>query len=355
MTPPLTIEPVGADLYPALADFNAHFEDETRPAEFWMDRFRSWWDDNPAWDAASVRGWTLVTGDSIVGFVGLFPSYFQLNGTETRAWISTTWRVHGAHRGESLKLMSAVVSGARKQVLFSTTAKREIAPVMQVLGYRRMPALGGRRSLLVVDVARFTAVLGARAVAAMARVVAPVVRRIHCRAFALIARPRLLVRQVHAADVAFDALWDRTRLQYPTATVRNASWVNWQCFANRWYGKEVVAAYDGARLRGFAVAMVADWKGLKILDCVDLWYNFADLGVAAALMQGLADLAATRDCDVVQVPHFNEAVGRALSGKGLLSANREPITGYWRGPRPLIDGLTVQNAYLTLIEGDRFL
>lgn len=355
MTLPVTIEPVRADLYASLADFNAHFEDETRPAEFWMDRFRLWWDDNPAWDAGAVRGWTLITGARIVGFVGLFPSHFQLNGAETRAWISTTWRVHGAHRGESLKLMSAVVSAARNHLLFSTTARHEIAPVMQVLGYRRMPALGGRRSLLVVDTARFAAVLGVRAATAMARVFAPVVRRVHFRVFALLASPGFDARQIHAADGAFDALWDRTRRQYPTATVRNASWVNWQCFANRWFAKEVVAAYDGSQLRGFAVAMAADWKGLRILDCVDLWYDFDDLAVAVVLMRGLADLAVARNCDVVQVPHFNEAVGRALSGRGLLSTNREPIAGYWRGPKPLMDGLTARNAYLTLIEGDRFL
>jgi hypothetical protein len=355
MTPPVTIEPVRADLYRSLAEFNAHFEDESRPVEFWMDRFRSWWDDNPAWDDRAVRGWTLITGENIVGFVGLFPSYFQLNGAETRAWISTTWRVHDAYRGQSLKLMSAVVSSAGNQLLFSTTARREIAPVMHVLGYRRMPALGGRRSLLVVDAARVAAVVGVRAVSAMARACGPVVRRVHFRVFALLARPGVHVRQVYAADGAFDALWDRTCRQYPTATVRNATWVNWQCFANRWFAKEVVAAYDGSHLRGFAVALAAEWKGLKVLDCIDLWYDFDDPAVAVALMRGLADLAIARNCHVVQVPHFNEAVGRALSSRGLFSANREAIVGYWRGPKPVIDGSTTQNVYLTLIEGDRYL
>jgi len=356
MTPPVTIEPVRADMYAPLADFNAHFEGETRPIEFWMARFRLWWDDNPAWDADAGRGWALIASGCIVGFVGLFPSYFQLNGVRTRAWISTTWRVHGTHRGDSLKLMRAVVTGAKDELLFSTTAKPEIAPVMQVLGYRRMPALGGRRRLLVVDAARFTSVLGVSAVTAMVRVLAPVVRNVHRRVFSPFASPRVEVRQVHAADGAFDELWNRTRSQYPTATVRDASWVNWQCFANRWYAKEVVAAYDGSRLRGFAVAMVADWKGgLKILDCVDLWYDFADVHVAAALVRGLGDIAVARNCHVVQVPHFNEAIGKALAGKALLNANREAIVGYWRGPKPLMDSPTVQGAYLTLIEGDRFL
>ena len=189
----------------------------------------------------------------------------------------------------------------------------------------------------------------------MARVVAPIVRRAHYRAFTLLARPKGGVRQVHGADGAFDDLWSRTRRQYPTATVRNAAWVNWQCFANQWFAKEVVAAYDGSQLRGFAIAMAAEWKGLRILDCVDLWYDFNDPSVAPALMRGLADLAVTRNCDVVQVPHFNEAIGRALRGRGLLSANREAILGYWRGPKPWMGASTTQDAYLTLIEGDRFL
>lgn len=355
MTPPITLEPVRADQYQALADFNAHFEDETRPVEFWLGRFRLWWDDNPAWDANATRGWTLVADGRIVGFVGVIPALFQTNGVETRACFSTTWRVNATHRGASLKLMTAVVAAGKDQILFSTTAKKEIAPIMQALGYRRMPALGGDRSLVVVDAAQFAAALGGGAVAAAARLLGPLVRRVHYRAFSMVAGRGITVRQVHETDGAFDALWERTRLQYPTATVRNAAWVNWQCFASPWYTKEVVGAYDGERLRGFAVAVVAKWKGLEVLDCVDLWYDFGDAAVAAALIRGLADLAVVRQCAVVQVPHFNEAVGRALAGKGLLKTAREPVSGFWRGPKPFLNDAAVQNAYLTLIEGDRYL
>src|SRR6185436_4976828 len=79
VTPPITLEPVRADQYQALADFNARFEDETRPVEFWLGRFRLWWDDNPAWDANATRGWTLMADGRIVGFVGVIPALFQTN------------------------------------------------------------------------------------------------------------------------------------------------------------------------------------------------------------------------------------------------------------------------------------
>jgi hypothetical protein len=352
---PITLEPVTAGQYRDLADFNAHFEDETRPVEFWLGRFRLWWDDNPAWDPAAARGWTLVAGGRIVGFVGVIPALFRMNGADTRALFSTTWRVHGTHRGASLKLMTAVVAAGSSQVLFSTTAKREIAPIMQALGYRRMPALGGDRSLLVVDAARFAAAAGGRVVAGAARFLGPLVRRAHYHAFSLLSHGGLEVRRVQSADSAFDALWDRTRDQYPTATVRNAAWVNWQCFTSPFFAKEVVAAYDGARLRGFAIAVMAVWKGLQVLDCVDLWCDFADARVAAALARGLGQVAIERGCAVVQVPHFNEAIGRALGGKALLKTTREPIAGFWRGPKPFLEGSSTQNAYLTLIEGDRYL
>jgi hypothetical protein len=355
MTPPITLEPVTAGQYQELAEFNARFEDETRPVEFWLGRFRLWWDDNPAWDAGAARGWILVAGGGIVGFVGVIPARFRMNAADTRAVFSTTWRVHAAHRGASLKLMTAVVAAGSNQVLFSTTAKREIAPIMQALGYRRMPALGGDRSLLVVDAARFAAATGGRAVASAARLLAPLVRRTHYHAFSLLSRSGLEVRRVRTADSAFDALWEHTRDQYPTATVRNAAWVNWQCFTSPFFAKEVVAAYDGARLRGFAIAIVADWKGLRILDCVDLWCDFDDAPVAAALARGLGDAAIERGCAVVQVPHFNKAIGRALDGKALLKTTREPISGFWRGPKPFLEGSSTQNAYLTLIEGDRYL
>jgi hypothetical protein len=355
VTPAITLEPVRPDQYQELADFNARFEDETRPVEFWLGRFRLWWDDNPAWEATAARGWTLMADGRIVGFVGVIPALFQTNGVETRACFSTTWRVHGSHRGASLKLMTAVVAAGKDQILFSTTAKKEIAPIMQALGYRRMPALGGDRSLVVIDAARFAAAAAGGVMASAARLLGPLVHRVHYRAFSMVASRGIAVRQVRTADHAFDALWERTRTQYPTATVRNAAWVNWQCFASPWYTKEVVGAYDGERLRGFAIAVIAEWKGLKVLDCVDLWYDFGDAAVATALTRGLADLAVVRECAVVQVPHFNEAVGRALGGKGLLKTTREAISGFWRGSKPFLTEATVQNAYLTLIEGDRYL
>jgi hypothetical protein len=137
--------------------------------------------------------------------------------------------------------------------------------------------------------------------------------------------------------------------------VRNAAWVNWQCYANRWFRKEVVAAHDASELRGFAVAVTENWRGLRILDCVDLWYDFADGRVAATLFRGLADLAAVRNCDAVQVSHFNDSVGRHLRGLGLLSLVREPIVGYWRAPGPEFDAASTENTYITLIDGDRYL
>jgi len=179
MTAPISLEPVTADMYGPLADFNADFENETRPAPYWADRFRVWWEDNPAWRDGDMRGWTLMRQGRIVGFVGVFPANFQLNGDETRAWISTTWRVQTAHRGQSLQLMRAVVSAAGQDLLFSTTAKQQIAPVMEALGYRRMPAAGGPRSLLVVNAARFSEVLLlARSGTMMARLIPSFVRRV---------------------------------------------------------------------------------------------------------------------------------------------------------------------------------
>jgi hypothetical protein len=227
---------------------------------------------------------------------------------------------------------------------------------MEALGYRRMPAAGGPHSVLVVNAARFSEVLlSARSGTMMARLIPSVVRRVHLGVFSLRSGSRLRVQPVYAADPAFDAFWQRTRQQYPNVTVRNAAWVDWQCFTSRSFAKDVVAAYDGPELCGFAIGVTLNTKSLRILDCVDMWYEFRRLNVAVALMRGLADVAVARNYDAVQMPHFSGPIEKALRGRGLLRVVRDPIVGYWRGSKTWMSGSNTDNTYLTTIEGDRFL
>jgi hypothetical protein len=352
----VAVERITSDLYAELADFHSQFEDETRAREFWSERLRLWWDDNPAWSADIHRGFVLVAGGRIVGFFGLFPTRFQIKGVDTRVWNSTTWRVDSAYRGHSLKLLAALASETKHDLLFATTAKDEIAPVMETFGFRQVPPTGGTRSMLLLNPGRLAQVLASsRPIGALIRPAAPLLRRVCVSLFRLRTRTRLRVRPLSAADGEFDVLWQRTRSQSRNTAVRSAAWVQWQCFASRWFTKDVMAAYDGPDLRGFAICVTGSWRGLAILDCVDLWFDFARPDVAPALVRGLAELGAARGYDVVQVPHFSADVAAALKGTALLRVRREPMRGYWRGPSEVIDELLAEGLYLSLLEGDRFL
>lgn len=96
-------------------------------ARTWMQRFEHWWDLNPFRQSFSERGWVLRTrdNDELVGFLGLIPVGYAVDGVVTPAVVPTTWVVDSRYREASLMLGRRLQHMEGRVLIVSTTGRRD--------------------------------------------------------------------------------------------------------------------------------------------------------------------------------------------------------------------------------------
>lgn len=346
--------------YAALSAFLADFpDDETGSAGAWLERMRTWWDLNPAYEETISRGWLLRDQGGIVGFLGSIPWKFQLGGTPATVLAGTTWRVLPEHRGMSFALKRRQMDEQQGALHFSTTPRPEVARLLLKLGYT--PMRGGpedeTHSVFMLNVEKFLQLKldGKPWARAVAQCAAPALKSLqHLRSRRLRRCASAMVRELDRADAEFDDLWERTRARYPSTHVRTADAVNWYCFATPGLRKLLLGCFDGGRLSGFVVLQVAARRGLRILECVDVWIEPGPRreAILGALAEKARQCAERESCDLLYLPHFDRAMAATYRRLGLLQRIGPRRPGYYAGPSALMDQLKPGNSYLVLAEGD---
>ena len=93
----------------------------------WERRFEHWWDGNPFAELTSERGWVIksLSDDSVVGFMGLIPACYTVDGTPTPAVVPTTWVVDPGYREAALVLGRRLQQMVGRILIVSTTGRRE--------------------------------------------------------------------------------------------------------------------------------------------------------------------------------------------------------------------------------------
>lgn len=124
-----------------LVRFLAAFENEARDAVFWRRRLAFWWDENPAGKDDSPCGWVLRAEGEIVGFLGVIPFEYVLDGKILIAHAATTWRVAREHRNASLPLFVQWHRLGAEAILLDTTPNAETRKVLDRFQYRSQKIL----------------------------------------------------------------------------------------------------------------------------------------------------------------------------------------------------------------------
>lgn len=362
----LEIRPVSLDDYPRLALFLADFPNETRRGNLWLKRFNLWWEGNPAFGTDVERGWVLYNGGSIVGFFGVVPSRFQLLGKETRVFSTTTWRVLPEYRNHSLKLFFKAISTAKKSILFCTTPNGQVTKMLEPLKFQPIPRLDsdspdGRagRSVIITNVASFLkAKLGQklRRTRLVTVVVSPLILLLQMFQIYRLANSTKAdgpnVTQVKRADGAFDILWERTKDLYLNTNVRSADVINWYCFANENYAKELFACFRGDELLGYGIFWQKDWGRLKTLECLDLWVDPAHAAVITSLVRFAREYAHENSLDLVVFPDFTRTVKEHLIRLGLLRLQFPRRREYFKADTEISPEINASNSYFVGCQGD---
>ncbi len=350
--------PVLASHYEELSSFLAAFPDEANPRPFWLERFLLWWDHNPAFAENLERGWVLRKNGAIVGFCGMIPSKFQQHGQEEVAFSATTWRVLPEHRSESLSLLFKLIHASKHTVLFCTTPGDVTASVLKALKFQLLPRSDNLRSIVPIN---FQSVVNAQF---GGKRTFPFLEKAVARGLAFLQSARLRlaredgagmeVRELQKADPAFDKLWDKTKGLYPNTNVRTAEVVNWFCFGNQHFEKQLFGCYQHGELLGYAVCRVnaANKSNLKVLECVDLWPGPAGDHLLESLVRGVKAYAQEHLYDVVAFPHFNREIGCALKKLGLMRVKDKERREYFKVNTAAGGEVTACNSYFVTAQGD---
>ena len=128
---------------------------DKRGIPFWHERFRLWWDNNPACGENVEKGWILKDGQQIVGFLGNVPSLFQFNGEKTLVYNTTMWEVLPEYRNKSMQLLFSFLKAAKNTIFFCTTPSDEVEKILNRLKFQTLPRDVNDRSVVLINPKNF--------------------------------------------------------------------------------------------------------------------------------------------------------------------------------------------------------
>jgi len=103
----------------------------------WAERMAHWWDANPFSVLDARRGWIMrePAEDRLVGFLGLIPARYAIDGESSSALLPTTWVVDPQYQKESFGLARRLNRLGSETLVVSTTGRTTFQEVMRRRGW----------------------------------------------------------------------------------------------------------------------------------------------------------------------------------------------------------------------------
>jgi hypothetical protein len=298
-------------------------------------------------------------GQTIVGFLGIIPTRFQLCGQETTVFNATTWRVLAAYRGHGIGLLLKAIAYSKNTLLFDTTPTDAVAEIARKLKFRKLPRPAiydqYQRSSLALNLRRVFVYRfpGLRKFKSLERLQALFSGVLEMRIRRLERKTTLRVISLETADESFDELWQRTKRLYPNTNVRTSESLNWHCFAHKSFKKHLFGCLDqNDLLVGYAIFWVRPLKDLTVMECVDLWYDISHSSAVHALVGFSVRYAKTNKFDVVEVPHFNQAIYQFCRELGFLRKKYRDRKDLYLSKPDIEREMNPVNSYFVSLQGD---
>jgi hypothetical protein len=341
--------------YQEAASYLASFPQETRGPEFWRDRFRLWWEDNPAFFEDLERGWILKANGAVVGFLGNIPSYFQLSGEKKIIYSATTWRVSPGYRNHSLDLLFKQIDYSRKSLLFLITVGEVARRISQMLRFQILQRGDERVGILVIHSEKFLgAFVGKNPVTRfLAKGLALILDG--TQALRLSSAPEgggFTVKELVRADASFDELWKRTEGHVPNTNVRTAEVINWYCFGSKNFRKRLFGVYRGPSLLAYVIFINSQVRGLNLLECLDFWGETEETAAVKSLFRYLKDYGQKNSIDLITFPSFSREVSVLFRKLCLFQIKSKRGREYFKADLEGIDPISPENTYFSYSVGD---
>lgn len=104
-------------------------------AELWRKRLHHWWDKNPHAKDSPLRGWVLRHEETLVGFLGLIPTAYALNGKAVPSLIATSWVIVPEYRNSGLAMAMQLKRASQTHLLLDTTPSNEVQILNEKMGW----------------------------------------------------------------------------------------------------------------------------------------------------------------------------------------------------------------------------
>jgi hypothetical protein len=341
--------------YKEIAGFLLQYKGWSYPAEYWLNGFQVWWDENPAFSEDMERGWVLRDKQKIVGFMGLIPSLFQIFGKQIVVFNATTWYVNPQYRSESLQFLIKSINYAKNSIYFYTTPSDRALKIIQKLRFHSIPRSTCKRSFIIIDFEKVLKVKLGQSILNkfVIKIISPllaIAQSIRLKKTNLEEINR--VKRIRKADSTFDDLWERTKHIFPTTNIRNAETINWYCFNNNEYEKVVFGYYLSGQLLGYVICQDPRVKSVSFLECSDYWVSPDASQVTHALINAVYNYAFEKKYDCILFPHFNLQLENIFNEMGLFSMEDKNNNEYFKIKPEWFKKINDSNSYFA-IQGDR--
>lgn len=341
-------------------------------SEFWLDRFKYWWDNNPAMNENIERGWIILgEGGQIVGFLGNIPVKYYINGKDEIVCCLTSWYVKETYRHKSLGLLAPFLKQREPILLLATTPSDKVSIMLLRLGFHDLESKWlTRDALYPVDLSE-SLDLFARRIALNKNIfflfkcagtfVLPVLK-----IFQIISKSRMSIadknytfREIDTFDSSYALLWDEFKKKYDMLAVRNVETLNWFFFGSKLLasGRKVIEIRCDNNLAGYAAVKEAAYSVLEktyyYLEVVDMVVLDGKPAGYHTALKGLHWLAmkSGKKITFIKVNSFDDSVDNNLYKYGFFKQK-----GKSRFLYKTIGGINptaISNFYATAIDGDR--
>jgi hypothetical protein len=242
------------------------------------------WIDNPAVQIPRPRpscGWVMEQNGRVIGFLGNLAQLYKWQGETLRSATAFCFFVLPEFRGSSLQLVLPFIRQSNVDLLLNTTASPEASQIFQFLKFARLPQAD-------FDVSYYWATHSAGFLGAalrkkdvprpisdlLAAATAPALwlenrLRSRCMAPPRSSATRIDVVRAEEAGAEFDDFWQRKSAEKNQLLAVRTSEVLRHRFAgeSRSHPPQIIRAWDGQRLVGYAILVRADTDKIGLKRC----------------------------------------------------------------------------------------
>jgi len=349
-------------------------QNKKRDAPFWQQRFKFWWDQNPALDGHNnTRGWIIKEENNVVGFIGNIPTQFQLFNKEVLAFNGTNLVIAPEYRKYSIKLFLNQVNYS--PIVFMTTPSDHTIPIFSTFKIPLLPrgtntkyynksiiilnfgnllkkkssnsfkSTGiNKYSLKILEKLMILPVLGNGLIFGLNSFF-NIYQSI--KAYKLKCTDNWEIKQITHADSSFDELWERTKQLYPNTNIRTSDVINW--YLSQTNRKIILfGGYLNNKLMGYILCKVYDSK----MECIDLWIDPVQIGILDAFIQKVKEYSKKEGISLLIFPHFNRQLGEEYIRRGLITIAFDERKDYFKLNCSNNEEINENNSYFVGLQGD---